>query len=1134
MRRASPYSAVFASRTAFVGRELERARLLQSLNSSWQGRGVLTLIAGEAGVGKTRLALEIALQAELSRAVVAVGHCREAESAFAYLPFIEIIESLCAAQASVEELGEIVGADGPELARLYPQLRRRLPDLGPPIELPAEQQQRFLFNSVCDFLERLAERHGLLLVLEDLQRADVPTLRLLAHLAARLPAMRACILCTCRDHELDASSAGAELLERFVRERLAQTMTLAGFSPAGVTSMLRALSGQEPSPQLIDQIYRETEGNPFFVEEVFHYLSEEGRLFDREGRLRRALKITELDVAPSVRLTIGRRLKHLDRRGREVLAIAATIGRSFSFEFLSALSDIKPDVLLGIIEELLRARLLAPSAESDASFGFAHELIRQTVLVGLSAPRRQRLHLLVADKIERLTSGTPDENSAEIAEHLCKAGALVDPATAIPHLIRAGERALEACAFEDALRHYERALSLNPADDSVKAEVHYKLGLAQRSLGRWDDALRSWEQALTIFEVSGDVDAAGKICGALTSQLSWTGRWADSIKMASRGLALLGDRISADRSRMLIANGATLSLAGHREAGVAMINQALVIADELGDARLKGVALYGKAIDCYAYMRPREMLEVCIQAKEHLSDSTDGWLLTDCAIFYVSALFALGRFDDVAKACAEVGPLADRLGNVPAVVSLDRDRNSARLISKGTIGEWLDSARRDLEACNRIRNPALSAGALSFLGVAEMWRGNWDDAMAHFKEGAAREPAGPLGGNWVLVALGNAYDGRNEEALAMLDRRRGEFAELHQQNSASAWMVMLTGVEVFFLAGERQAAADLYPLVIGAIRTGQLYRPYDYRLLETVAGIAATAARNWDSAERHFSEALRIAEELPHRIEQPEVRRFHAQMLIERGSSGDKDRARALLQEAIRAYRQLAMPRHRKIAEGLLRTLRTDRRDSTEPINSDVFRRDGDTWFISWSGKQTRLRNLKGLGHLARLLQNPGMEFTALELAGTNDTNAAVCTVSALPLSAGADVPLRISNDLGDAGAMLDSSAKSAYHKRLKELRADLDESERLNDLGAMAGARSEIEAITAELSRAIGLGARDRKAVSHVERARASTTLSIRTAISAISRLHPELGRHLDATIRTGKVCTYHRDSGTALAWLT
>ena len=117
---------------------------------------------------------------------------------------------------------------------------------------------------------------------------------------------------------------------------------------------------------------------------------------------------------------------------------------------------------------------------------------------------------------------------------------------------------------------------------------------------------------------------------------------------------------------------------------------------------------------------------------------------------------------------------------------------------------------------------------------------------------------------------------------------------------------------------------------------------------------------------------------------------------------------------------------------------------------------------------------------------------------------------------------------------MLDSSAKSAYRSRLKELRADLAESERLNDLGATARARSEIDAITTELSRAVGLGTRDRKARSHVERARASTTLAIRTAISAISKLHPELGRHLDATIRTGKACSYHLDSGSVVAWQT
>jgi tetratricopeptide (TPR) repeat protein len=1114
------------SQTIFVGRELERSHLYRLLDQAQGRHGCLVTIGGEPGVGKTRLGEEIAGEATRHRFTILRGRCYETDGAAPYIPFVEAIEAALD-KMSAREFRKTLGADASEVARIMPRLRHLYADIPPPLELPAAQQQRYLFKCFGDFLARIAGKHPLILFIDDLHWAGATTLLLVEHIAARLPEMPVLMLATYRDGEVETSDQLARSLERLLRLRAVDSVVLKPLPKAGVEAMLRALSTQEPPSNLVDLIYDQTEGNPFFVESVFGHLNEEGKLFDDQHRFRKDLAIGELEAPVSVRLTIGRRLKRLDLRTREVVGIAAIIGRSFSFKVLEALAGIETRALLEVIDRLLRAQVIIPSSdEANTTFIFAHELIRQTVLASLSLPRRQRLHLQVAHEMEKLSSNAPEQYDDQIAEHLYKAGSLADGPKAISHLTRAGERALDASAFEDALRHFERALALKPASNSLRADLRYKLGLAQRSVGRWDDALRSWDEALVAFEAIGDFEAAGRICAVLNGQLSWAGRWADSIKMGARGLALLGERVSRDRCRMLAANGSTLSLAGHHDAGSKMINQALAMAEELNDPHLKGAALFGKVIHHFTYMHHREAVDACIEGIAHLRDGREAWLNTDLQIFLVASYLSLGRFDDLAKASTELKSGAERLGNVPAQISCERDRKSSELITSGNINGWREFVLSDLEICERIRNRSLSAASLSFLGVVELWRGNWDQALTHLKEGAAREPSGPLGGNWVLVALASAYAGRREEALALLERRHDEFPTAHRANNLAAWMIMLTAVEVFFVAGERPAAANLYSLVTEAIKSGVTFRPFDFRLLESVAGIAATAAKDWGSAEQHFRRALRISAELPHRLEQPEVRRFYAQMLLERDSSGDREKARKLLDEAIDQYEQIGMPKHREMAEALLRsatTIVTGPAAAVAVPTASIFRRDGHYWTIAYEGKVVRLKDAKGLRDIACLLASPGrslhvadlMAATAGELRDPRSESYAAMSRQAL-----SEMGLKTSG--AGSEPLIDAQARKEYRARLAELHEELEEAERMCDPVRTDFARQELDAIAGQLTAAYGLGHRRREPTDPAERARIAVAMRIRSALERIEKEHLPLGRHLSRAIQTGTFCSY------------
>jgi predicted ATPase len=418
----------------FVGRSDERSAVERLVDRAISGTGGLLLIAGEAGLGKTRLVEESLAEVGASRVFVARGQCYDMEGAPPYSPFVEAIESALAVTPH-EVFRRAMGDAGPEIARFVPKVRVTFPELPPPVALPTDQARHYMFESVGDFFHDAARGLPLVLVLEDLHWADESTTQLLESIARRVERSAMLVIGTYLDIDLRPTDPFARAIEHLVRLRGVTRMTLKRLRENDVAEIIAALSRQAPPARLVDVIFHETEGVPLFVEEVHRHLAEEGRLTDASGAWLPDVEMGEVEVPDTVRVVLGRRIDRISATAQQTLTIAACIGRAFTYELLRAVAEGSDDELIDGLQDAELARLIVVEEGRRPRFVFSHEQIRQTLLARLSFVRRQRLHRRVADALESVYAGEIDDHLTDLSFHLAAAG---EGERAAGYLYRAG------------------------------------------------------------------------------------------------------------------------------------------------------------------------------------------------------------------------------------------------------------------------------------------------------------------------------------------------------------------------------------------------------------------------------------------------------------------------------------------------------------------------------------------------------------------------------------------------------------------------------------------------------------------------------------------------------------------------
>src|SRR5215213_3015382 len=428
-RWPAPLEAVRAGH-AFVGRSAEAARLVETWGAAVGGRRRLAVLAGDAGIGKTRLAAELASAAHDDGAVALFGRFEEQAPA-PYQPFVQMLRGW-AGGASLAPLAERLGPRAAELGLLLPEVGAAGGGEATPLHGPESGAQRLrLFDGIAALLAEIAGDAPLLVVLDDVHWADQPTLQLLAHLV-RAPAPEAALFLVSARSDEEGEPLAA---------------LLAGLDADETAALVAELEGAPAAPAFVAELHEETEGNPFFIEEVLRHLEGAGDLALRDA-----------GVPDGVREVTGRRLARLGEPALAMLAVAAVVGREADFDVLDEAGPLHDDALVQALEEAVAAGVLREDAERVGRYAFSHALVRATLYDGLSALRRARLHSRVGEALIARRGTQLDPHLGQLAHHFALAAPVDRPERAVDFALAAGRRADRLLAWEEAAGHYRAAL----------------------------------------------------------------------------------------------------------------------------------------------------------------------------------------------------------------------------------------------------------------------------------------------------------------------------------------------------------------------------------------------------------------------------------------------------------------------------------------------------------------------------------------------------------------------------------------------------------------------------------------------------------------------------------------------------
>ena len=789
---------------AFVGRSVELAELEAALADAVSGRGRFVLISGEAGIGKSRLADELAARAKATGVRVLWGRCWEAGGAPAYWPWVQALRAHVR-EADDVELRAQLGRGASELVDLLPEVSERLPDLeGAPG--PTTDGARFrLFQATADFIRAIARDRPLLVVLDDVHAADAPSLLLLEFVAGELADAPILLIAAYRDPELEPGDPAAAALARLGRIG-SRSLHLAGLRASDVATFVHLASSGDAPAALVQRIAAETEGNPLFVQEVVRLLAAEGRLGERVDPSSR------LAIPETVKGVIGRRLERLSPDCREMLSVSSVVGREFELELVARVGERARDDVIALLDEAVVARLVADVAGGPGRLRFTHALIRDTLYDALPAGRRLDLHRRTVDAIEAIVGPDPAIRLSELAHHSFCALPLVDADVAVAYAQRAGAQASELLAHEEAARLYRSALdalaSRVAPDKTLELALTLSLGDALARAGEMPDARDAFLRAAVLARATGDPDGLARAALGYGGRIVWTRAGGNQlvVSLLEEALAALGDEPTPYRARVLARLSGALRDEPDPTRRIALGEEAVTVARATGDPGALAYALDGLCAGLQASRDLDRRAAIASELEAVARHVHDREAEVDVHIAWSLLYFELGDLTRFRQSVVAMARLADEL-HQPAQLWIARATEALLALHDGrlAVAEKLSNEAR---AHGRVAQPRESEAAYAMqLLQIRLEQGRGAEARELLTAVAADLPARPLfrcGAARLACEVGHGADARS--AFDELAANTFEVIPRDQEWLFSSAILAETCV----MLGDRERAAVLY------------------------------------------------------------------------------------------------------------------------------------------------------------------------------------------------------------------------------------------------------------------------------------------------------------------------------------
>jgi tetratricopeptide (TPR) repeat protein/transcriptional regulator with XRE-family HTH domain len=894
-----------------VGREAELALVQGAVDAVAQSDGRLVLLAGEPGVGKTRLVQEVTVAVQERGFLLAAGRCYEPEQTVPYYPFLDALAMLYA--AAPEPMKR-------EAAQRWLYLGVLLPDHLP---VPArdtgsgQDEQQRVCRSVTGFLELLAGTQPLAILLDDLHWADSASLMLLLHLARHTRMLPLLLLGTYRTVEVGRSHPLEGALRDLQREGLMQRVEVHRLDQEGTAALVAATLGAEAiSREFSSLMYGRTEGNPYFVHQVLQVLVERGDLFRTDGQWDRRA-IDQIAVPESIRSVVGQRLSQLSAAAQEVLQDASVLGQSFAFPDLLAIAGCTERAVEDALDEAEQAGLIHDLGHDQSSFD--HALSQQAIYAELSSRRKRRLHLAIGEALARLPERQRAGRVAEIAWHYLQGD---DAEYALAWSLRAGDAAAALFAYSDAEAQYRTAAGLaqDLGDEQRALDAWDRLGDVLYRAARYDDAIGTLERVVALVDRVQDqerylglVARIGQAHGGGGSAVVGIER----LEPVVHTLEAVGitDRPSAHAADLY----GTLAMLYFQSGRWQDVEPAAIKAIAQAEASRNEPALcFGevfRGIGLFYANCAVEAQHALARATEIAGRLEDPWLLS-LALFHVGVpAWFLGQLAD-GEACMRQGITCADHAALVDLATFQRTTLAGVLIDRGRWSEARAEVERAVEDGRSLGSTWSNAYPLYTLGHILLLQGERNKGLQYVQEGlalATRADDLQLAVQAQLsLARHEIREGRAKEALARLEPFLG-----HSLGYASNWHLPIYAWAQLE-AGNEAHAEDVLASVREQVMAGGARRDLATVLLVS-AKLAAQQGR-WDDAIAELEAGLALTRE----IGLPYV---EAQLLHDYGhlelTRGNHEQARSRLEAALAIFQRLGARPDVEMAEHTLANLDT-------------------------------------------------------------------------------------------------------------------------------------------------------------------------------------------------------------------